>query len=179
MTTSARIYYTTDSIKEVEDASLPAPAYILDYIAKQHIHGIPPPELTIKTNGMYHLLRNLSIKKGLVKNVRVVIANCLITVSILQESGSPPFSSEDDILIPRITFLTQLPILGYTLQRKQFPLAPAYATTFNSRQGLTLDLLGIDLTIPVCHGQLYTALTRVHRSEQHMHPITTWRKVIL
>ncbi|KIM52666.1 hypothetical protein SCLCIDRAFT_140708, partial [Scleroderma citrinum Foug A] len=52
------------------------------------------------------------------------------------------------------------------LHRKQFPLAPAYATTFNSCQGLTLDCVGIDLTRPVfSHGQLYTALSRIrHRS---------------
>ncbi|KAI6019284.1 hypothetical protein PISMIDRAFT_121718, partial [Pisolithus microcarpus 441] len=47
----------------------------------------------------------------------------------------------------------------------QFPLAPAYASTFNSCQGLTLDSVGLDLTNPVfSHGQLYTALSRVrHR----------------
>ena len=51
---------------------------------------------------------------------------------------------------------------GHTLFCKQFPLAPAYATTFNSCQGLTLDRVALDLTRPVfSHGQLYTALTRV------------------
>ncbi|KIM65719.1 hypothetical protein SCLCIDRAFT_112413, partial [Scleroderma citrinum Foug A] len=46
------------------------------------------------------------------------------------------------------------------LLHKQFPLAPAYATTFNSCQGLTLDCVGIDLTCPVfSHRQLYTALS--------------------
>ena len=56
---------------------------------------------------------------------------------------------------------------GHTLFRKQFPLAPAYATTFNSCQGLTLDRVGVDLTRPVfSHGQLYTALTRI-RTREH------------
>ena len=46
--------------------------------------------------------------------------------------------------------------------RLQFPLAPAYTSTFNGCQGLTLDRIGLDLTIPVfSHGQLYTALTRI------------------
>ncbi|KIN94374.1 hypothetical protein M404DRAFT_55099, partial [Pisolithus tinctorius Marx 270] len=45
----------------------------------------------------------------------------------------------------------------------QFPLAPAYATTFNCCQGLTLDAVGINLTRPVfSHGQLYTALSWIH-----------------
>ena len=63
--------------------------------------------------------------------------------------------------MPRITFKETLSS-GHTLLRKQFPLAPAYASTFHSCQGLTLDQIGIDLTHPVfTHGQLYTALSRV------------------
>ena len=69
-------------------------------------------------------------------------------VRILKESQVVEYS--EDILIPRITFMTDLP-LG------QFPLAPACATTFNSSQGLTLNAVGIDLSQPVfSHGQLYT-----------------------
>ncbi|KAI6013164.1 hypothetical protein PISMIDRAFT_100584, partial [Pisolithus microcarpus 441] len=43
-----------------------------------------------------------------------------------------------------------------------FPLAPTYASTFNSCQGLTLDSVGLDLTNPVfSHEQFYTALSHV------------------
>ncbi|KAG2056793.1 ATP-dependent DNA helicase PIF1, partial [Suillus hirtellus] len=46
--------------------------------------------------------------------------------------------------------------------RKQFPLRPAYATTFNGCQGLTLEKAVLDLrTDSFAHGQLYTALSRV------------------
>ncbi|KIO14759.1 hypothetical protein M404DRAFT_119686, partial [Pisolithus tinctorius Marx 270] len=48
----------------------------------------------------------------------------------------------------------------------QFPLAPAYATTFNSCQGLTLNVVGVDLTRPVfSHGQLYTALSHIQQQD--------------
>ena len=52
------------------------------------------------------------------------------------------------------------------MQRKQFPLRLAYATTFNSCQGLTLDRAVIDLRVPpFAHGQLYTSISRVrHRN---------------
>ena len=67
--------------------------------------------------------------------------------------------SLEDVLIPCICFTPEV--------RRQFPLAPAYVTTFNSCQGLTLDRVAIDLTRPVfSHGQLYTALTRV-RNRTH------------
>ena len=112
----------------------------------------------------------MSLDEGLVENVRFVVVakgDRLITVRILRGlSGSTPgLTQSEDILIPRITFSAVLST-GHTLIRKQFPLAPAYATTFNSCQGLTLDSVGVDLTRPVfSHGQLYTALSRIrHRS---------------
>ena len=161
-----RNYFATDTLKETDEAALPAPDSILNYVAVHTPPGFPPHCAKFKIGGVYRLLRNLSIHRGLVKNVRVVIvgmANHLITVRILRNSPSP---DDEDILIPRITFTTILPT-GYTLCRKQFPLAPSYATTFNSCQGMTLDVLGIDLTRPVfAHGQLYTALSRV-RNRKH------------
>ena len=109
------------------------------------------------------MIRNISLDHGLVKNVCVVVlalGNRLVMVRILKESQIVEYS--EDILIPRITFTTDLP-LGHILQRRQFPLAPACATTFNSSQGLTLNAVGIDLSRPVfSHGQLYTALSRDH-----------------
>jgi len=53
------------------------------------------------------------------------------------------------------------------MQRKQCPLRLAYATTFNSCQGLTLDRAVIDLRVaPFAHGQLYTSISRIkHRDD--------------
>lgn len=48
------------------------------------------------------------------------------------------------------------------MQRRQSPLRLAHATAFNSCQGLTLDRVVLDLTLPVfAHGQLYTSLSHV------------------
>jgi Helicase len=84
----------------------------------------------------------------------------IITAQCIDQSGLTEI-----VHLPRITFEEQLQN-GHTLQRLQFPIAPAYATTFNSCQGLTLNRVAIDLTLPVfSHGQLYTALSRIrHRS---------------
>ncbi|KAG2000981.1 hypothetical protein GB937_010641 [Aspergillus fischeri] len=66
--------------------------------------------------------------------------------------------------LPHITFEFQPHRANWTVQRHQFPLQLAYATTFNSCQGLTLDHVMLDLTMPVfAHGQLYTSLSRVRR----------------
>jgi hypothetical protein len=82
-------------------------------------------------------------------------------------------TEEDDILIPHISFTYVLPS-GHTLLHRQFPLAPGYAIMFNSCQGLNLNMVGVDITVPVfSHGQLYTALSRIPNCTQavvHMRP---------
>lgn len=71
----------------------------------------------------------------------------------------------ENLLLPHITF-TVVRRSDHTLLFKQFPGAPAFATTFNSYEGLALDRVAIDLTIHVfSHGQLYTALLRVRKRE--------------
>ena len=62
-----------DSLKEVDNAGLVSPDSALDYIARQTPPGLPSHTLTIKTGGVYRLLQNFSLDRGLVKNVRVVV----------------------------------------------------------------------------------------------------------
>jgi ATP-dependent DNA helicase PIF1 len=159
-----RTYMASDSLKEVTAAGMISPDSVLDYAAKQTPPGLPPHTLQVKVNGIYRLIRNLSVDRGLVKNARVIVSemgNRLITVRLIHRQGSTLHADEEDILIPRISFSYILPS-GHTLLRRQFPLTLGYATTFNSCQGLNLDRVGVDLTYPVfSHGQLYTALSRI------------------
>jgi len=159
-----RVYLAADSLKEVDNAGLVSPDSALDYVARQTPPGLPSHTLTVKTGSVYRLLWNFLLDRGLVKNVRVVVIDVgtrIVTVRLLRPGDLNNGGADEDILIPRISFLYQLPS-GHTLLRRQFPLAPAYATTFNSCQGLTLDVVGVDLTRPVfSHGQLYTALSRI------------------
>ena len=176
---TSRQYHAADSLEEHDEvmrttdpdsdinSPLPTPDAVLNYVRYRRPNGMPDYNLVVKVGGIYRLLRNFSIELGLVKNTRVVVIGMgskLITVRLLQSTQTPGIDP-GDILLPRITFKDQLPS-GHTLCRRQFPLAPAYASTFHSCQGLTLDYVGIDLTQDVfTHGQLYTALSRIrHRS---------------
>jgi len=154
-------YLAADSLQEINTAGIVSPHAALDFVATQTPAGLPAHALTMKVGGIYRFLRNFSLDRQLVKNARVTITNIgsrLITVQLLAEHLT---SASDDILIPRISFTHNL-YSGHTLVRKQFPLAPAYATTFNSCQGMTLDKISIDLVKPVfSHGQLYTALSTI------------------
>jgi ATP-dependent DNA helicase PIF1 len=156
---------TTNNDDNTED-HLPTPQAILDYVRRRTPSGMPHHRLHVKKGAVYRLLRNFSIDRGLVKNIRVVITGLghkLITIQVLKHDNQLPSIDDQEILLPRITFKDTLPS-GHTLLRRQFPLALAYATTFHSCQGLTLNKVGIDLSTPLfTHGQLYTALSRVRR----------------
>ncbi|KAJ6038891.1 hypothetical protein N7460_007608 [Penicillium canescens] len=148
----AETYYSHDTIKELDDSTFNLPTGAeADLLSVLNEPGIPPHELSLKIGAVASVMRNLSIEKNLVKNVRVQVVNLLPNVV-----QSPTF------YLPRITFEFRPHRANWTVQRRQFPLRLAYATTFNSCQGLTLDRVVLDLTLPVfAHGQLYTSLSRV------------------
>ena len=63
--------------------------------------------------------------------------------------------------ITRINFSFQSARCPWTVDRRQFPLRLAYAITFNSCQGLTLDRVVLNLRSDVfAHSKLYTVVSR-------------------
>jgi hypothetical protein len=109
-------------------------------------------------------MRNLDVNEGLVKNRRVVLESLHRKIAEIRllDSNAP----NTTFCIPRITFQFQPNYCPWTIQRRQFPLRLAYATTFNSCQGLTLDKVVLDFRTDVfAHGQLYTSISRVRNRE--------------
>jgi hypothetical protein len=163
-----RSYYSFDSIKEDERSTgSTVPPEMTDYLSMAAEPGIPSYELRLKENCLCSLMRNISVDSGLVKNARVIVQRLLdhvVEVETLPTSLNAYQSAK--FLLPRILFEFQPKFCPWTIQRLQFPLRLAYATTFNSCQGLTLDRAVIDMRVPVfAHGQLYTALSRVRSRE--------------
>ena len=120
----SRHYISADSLLEdrsdnEEDTHAIPYSSVLDYLAHHPPTAIPPSRLNVKVGGMYRIMRNFSIERGLVKNARVVVTDIgvqLISVRLLRNSTV----ENEDILLPRITFTSHLPS-GHTLIRKQFP----------------------------------------------------------
>jgi hypothetical protein len=138
-------------------------AAIEEYLATIQEPGIPAHELVLKRGAVCALTRNLSLEKGLVKNTRVMveeIGRYTVVVKTLTNLGS--FHARH--ALPRINFEFIPAWSNYTVCRRQFPLRLAYATTFNSCQGLTLSRVVVDLSQQAfSHGQLYTCLSRVRQ----------------
>jgi hypothetical protein len=158
------LYYSADVVKENEycdEEDLTA-----DYLALLTQNGVPPHILRLKKGCVCSLMRNLSVRQGLVKNARVVVRELhrrFIEVQVVDNRLNTMGGCH---CIPRIRFEFSPPHTSWTIQRLQFPLRVAYACTFNGCVGLTLDKTVIDLRNPVfAHGQLYTALSRVRCRE--------------
>jgi hypothetical protein len=129
--------------------------------------GVPPHHLRLKEGCICTLMRNLSVHKGLVKNARVIVKRLHHRFIEIQVVDNRTGNLREIVCIPRIRFEFNPPNSSWTISRLQFPLRLAYACTFNSSQGLTLDKSVLDLRSNVfAHGQLYTALSRV-RGRSH------------
>ena len=89
--------------------------------------------------------------------------HCIALERRSRQTSNLSSTSDDNVfLLPRINFEFKPRHANWTVQRRQFPLRLAYASTLNSCQGLTLDRVVLDLTRPVfAHGQLNTGLTRL------------------
>ncbi|KAE8195410.1 hypothetical protein CF336_g3094 [Tilletia laevis] len=155
--------YATDTIKGSDDAEqaqnedvTAATSQTLALLAHP---GVPDHDLHLKVGQVCSLMRNMSVEKGLVKHARVVITR-INTASI----GIRLLSTGATHALPRIVF--EFTPIGspFKLLRRQFALRAAYAATFHSCQGLTLDQSVIDCTIPIfAHGQRYACLSRTRR----------------
>lgn len=138
---------------------------VKEYLPAIQESGVPPHHLKIKLGCVCTLMRNISPRQGLVKNLRVVVESIgKHSVLVRKIDSSPP--DRQLYALTRIFFEFIPRRANYTVVRRQFPLRLAYATTFNSCQGLTLDKVALDTRKqPFSHGQLYTALSRVRKAE--------------
>lgn len=157
------MYRSWDGLKESDlpNTVSSSTSDLSDYLALIGKAGkIPAAALHLKPGCVCTIMRNFSIPDGLVKNARVVVVRAgrrYVEVRPLSEHAC-----NKGYLLPRINFEFKPDWAPWTVLRRQIPLRLAYACTFNSCQGLTLDRCVVDLRTPVfAHGQLYTSLTRV------------------
>ena len=122
--------------------------------------GFPPHSLRLKIGMPVMAIRNLSPSQGIANGTRMVIEKLLpYTIKVKLLTGARAGSI---VMIPRTTFISKDNELPFKLQRRQYPIKPAWAMTINKAQVrptpclLTVDLPYIHLhhtphgTIPGC-----------------------------
>ena len=131
----------------------------VEYLQSLNPPGLPSSQLQLKVGAPVILLRNLDPQQGLYNGTRLVVTRlgirCIEAVIL---DGHFAGTSK---LLPWIKLSTLLGDLPFILTRKQFPIRLCFAMTINKAQDQSLDVIGIDLRVPVfTHGQLYVALSR-------------------
>src|SRR6202044_350928 len=155
-------YYSADIVKENDEIISDHPEATPDYLAMLTQNGIPAHQLRLKEGCICSLMRNMSVRHGLVKNARLIVLRLhrrFIEVRVINNRTG---QLGDIHCIPRIRFEFTPSRASWTVHRLQFPLRLSYATDFNGSERLTLDKTVLDLRCEVfAHGQLYTALSRI------------------
>lgn len=155
-------YFSADIVKENDEVIVDHPQATPDYLALLTQTGIPAHELRLKEGCICSLMRNMSVRKGLVKNARLIVQRLHQRFVEIRVINNRTGQLGDTHCIPRIRFQFTPTRASWTVHRLQFPLRLAYACTFNGSQGLTLDKTVLDVRSDVfAHGQLYTALSRI------------------
>ncbi len=150
--------YSSDSI-DVDPHGHIDPHMSADFMHMQQPPGVPPHQMQLVVGALYELMRNFSAPDRLMNHTPVVLTEVHDHHVVVESLEGAAF------LLPRICFRWVIASGATTMTRRQYPLRPAYAATYNGCQGTTLRRVVFDARrSPFSHGHLYVALSRVrHR----------------
>ena len=127
-----------------------------EFLNQQDHNGVPPHKLRLVLGALYQVMRNFSPRDRLMNHTHVILRSVHDNHVVIETLDGRQFP------LPRICFRWPLAKGTTTVVRRQYPLRPAYASTFNGAQGSTLMRCVVDSrSSPFMHGHLYVALGRV------------------
>jgi hypothetical protein len=150
----SRTYKSCDIVTENEHD------YPLEFINGLNPSGLPPHHLVLKKHSSIMLLRNLDPANGHCNGTRYHIIN--MHDHIIEATVAYGAHAGKKLFIPRIPLKPTDFTYPFEMQRRQFPVKPAFAMTANKSQGQTLKRIGIYLSREMfSHGQNYVSQSRV------------------
>ena len=107
-------------------------------------------------------IRNIDLSRGLTNGTMLqLLAIGSRTLQFRVTSGSHAGAIE--LLMPVLfNISSEASGLPFAIERRQFPVIPAFCLSVHKAQGQSLDMVGLIFeSDPFAHGQLYVALSRV------------------
>ncbi len=115
--------------------------------------------LSLKTGAQVVLLKNINIQNGLVNGSRgVIVGFSDESKPVVRFAGDAGLAIPIDLAKWTLTKPDDPHIVIAT--RSQYPLALAWAITTHKAQGMSLDVVDVDLTKCFAYGMAYVALSR-------------------
>lgn len=157
-----QIAYSTDYIDIEGLNGLDVDCIDSDTLHAAAASGVTPHVLKLRVGAVLTITRNLNTEQKLCNGTKVILVEIRPRYLVVRRPN------EDELfVIPRILFKFPLHSRSpVTICRRAFPVRLAYACSIHKSQGCTIDKVGVDLrSFCFCHGQLYTAVSRVRRPD--------------
>ena len=103
------------------------------FLNLQNHPGVPPHALRLVVGALYEVTRNFAPDDGLMYHTQVILVNIFDKHVLIRTLTGAEFP------LPRICFRWSMSGGSVYVVRRQYPLRPAYASTFNGSQGSTLE----------------------------------------
>ena len=153
---TGRVYRSSDKIEDHAERH----QYPEEFLNSLNPSGLPPHVIMLKPYAPIILLRNIDPIQGHCNGTKYAVTQ--MNDHIIDATIASGIHVGKKLFIPRISLSPSENLYPFKLQRRQFPVRPAFAMTSNKAQGQTLARVGIYLEKDFfSHGQLYVSMSRV------------------